>query len=760
MHTHDRDASPRSAEPAARPAVQATAAPGFAVLQRTAGNRGVTLLVSRQVDPGKVAAIKKETEAFSTKHLGMTGDLEALWNGLGRDLPAAVNDPASRDLWRTSTITLGMDVDAASSNLRATFGADIKAATRDLATSKKTALEGLRTQLDTVSAQVQTPKDQSPRLVEDEQKAMSRIAGQRRLQVRDLIDSATMVDFLRNWDELLRTVPVGHRSAGGFAPLGTPGRPPGPGSSGTPSGTADPFGLGGGTGGPAPGSAPTGPSVAILFRPEDTRESLLRSGEVYLDETKIAVLASIHEKCARNAREFRDCADAMIREDANLAALDQAPDKSLLRAVSGLRGADDTEATSVMKRTTAANIAYLDDLLGRLPTLNWLALSVTQQMLLGGHRPAASGLDWSGLVERSFIEGYFRRRAAAEKAEAERKMYADMAIGALTFLALLSPAAPLAAGVLAAADVYAAATAIGGVADADRAAKRADDLDVAAKAGMGDDAEAKRAKKEADDKKAGVAIDLLMSLLPFLPKAAKASSAGLKSAGRFVAVSDETRAMAKALWHDTRGSIRLDVLLTGGITAAVKDPVRKAQIVDHMAARIPGNTRTTRHVWVAPALPGRPGAERWVSAGSEYGLSGYVRYHLVGPGVGHDMFPIPLAPSSANSWVNNSIEGFMRRRRAAGAHCEYVVRYTYFNGNELRPWLTRLLDTADPAVLAKLERENLVVEPFLKSAEYTIGVTAGLGTTAERSKDYSAVISVGIPPAGGRVVTRPTEIID
>jgi hypothetical protein len=508
-----------------------------------------------------------------------------------------------------------MDIDRASRSLRATFERDTREATRDLAGKKKTSLEELQKQLAAAAKETKSRPPEEPHVVEDEKRAVSRVAGQRRLDVRDLIDTATLVDFLRNWDELLRSVPVGSRVADSFQPLGSPTQAPG-----TPAPAAkggDPFGLGGGPGGAGATSgqpAVKGP-VPILFDPKVSREKLLQSGgDVEIDDERLEVIGKVYTDCVANQREFRDCADALVREDANLAALDQAPDPKLLRSVSGLRGSSDAEATSVMTRVTGENIKHLDDLLTIVPNIDWKALRVTHGLLLGGSYKGASGVAWSGLVERTFIDGYFKRTAEAERAEAERKMYAQLALGAVTFLALLSPAAPLAAAVLAAADVYGAATAVGAVADAKKAEKKADDLGTAATAGFGDTEEAKRARKEADDRKAGIAMDLLLAALPFIPGAVKGAGVakGFKAEGRFAALADEAKSMARALHKDTRGAIRIDVLLTGGVSAltgAVRNPATKAQVLDHMCSMIHANPRTTRHVWVEPALPTRPGAE-------------------------------------------------------------------------------------------------------------------------------------------------------
>ncbi|GAA4587838.1 hypothetical protein GCM10023194_37940 [Planotetraspora phitsanulokensis] len=707
------------------------AVPGLLGVQREAGNRAAGVLVSRQT----AAEISKEMDTFACEYLGMTGDLEDLWNKKGRDLPAAVNDPVFRDLWFKSVNSRKMDIDNASRSLRGVFEADTKNATRDLASAKKRSLEDLARGL-AAAAKENRSRPPEPTGVEDHDKAMSRVAGERRLNVRDLIDTATLVDFLRNWDELLRSVPVGSRKPDTFQPFGQQPTPP--------PAAGDPFGLMAGPRGPGP----------ILFDPRESREKLLqRGGEVVIDETRLAVIGKVYAECAANERDFRQLADALINEDANLAALAQAPDPTLLRRVSGLRGSSDAEAGSVITRVTRENIKHLDDLLGKLPTLDWKALRVTHDLLLSGAYSGPSGVSWQNLTEKTFIEGYFKRKAEAERAAAERRMYGELVLGGLSLIALLSPAAPLAAAVLATADVYGAATAVGAIGESRRADKRADDLGAAAGAGFGDPEEAKRARKEADDRKAGLAMDLLMAALPFVPGAAKGVKT-LHSEGRFTAFADEAMAMARALHKDQRGAVRIDVLLTGGLSAAVGVPARREQVLDHMVGMIKAETRRTRPVLVAPALAARPGAERLLHAGSYYGLPDYQRCHLIGPGVGFDEYPILLGPGTANAFTNNHIEGFMRGHRKSGSIVDYTVLYSGYTGEELRPWLRSLLGKADPEIIARLQHDNLRIEPFLKVATYDINIT----DVAGRTRLYRANITIGLPGSGQVTLLKPTLV--
>ncbi|MDQ1531797.1 MAG: hypothetical protein QOE37_1902, partial [Microbacteriaceae bacterium] len=493
-------------------------------LQSAAGNRAAVLAVERRptldrrptlaraLDTTKVDPIKKETESTLTG-LGMTGALEDLWNGMGVDVAQAVNHPAYRDLWTKSVNELGMDVNNATRTFRATFGADTKDLTRNLASSRRDALTSLVADLDKAAAAKTSAAPQT--LVEDEKAQQSRIAGDRRINVRDMMDTATLVDWLRNWDELLRGVEVGTRIEQTFQPLGNPG--------GTPTGPAapsDPFGLTSGGQGGGPGGAQGAPQpkrTPILFTPGLTPGGASAPGsETVIDEVRWTQLQHIYEQCQTKKDDFSGLAAALIKEDANLAALDAVKDDNLMRKVGGLRGGSDADATATIKRITQENVGKLGRLLDMLPSMDWRGLTAPQSMLLTGAQAGNSKVNWAGFVERRLIEDAFARSEAAARRDAEIKMYAELALTAVTFIALLSPAAPLAAAVLATADIAAGVNALTGIKDAGDADKKAGQLETAADTGFANRADAERARKEANDRQAHVAMDLLLAAIPFI----------------------------------------------------------------------------------------------------------------------------------------------------------------------------------------------------------------------------------------------------
>ena len=118
-------------------------------------------------------------------------------------------------------------------------------------------------------------------------------------------------------------------------------------------------------------------------------------------------------------------------------------------------------------------------------------------------------------------------------------------------------------------------------------------------------------------------------------------------------------------------------------------------------------------------LPRPAGEELQITLASEYGIGGYVRYHIRAPGLGRESFPIPLAPEWMNHGANN-IEDFMRAQREAGFTVEFGATRATFSGQELRPFFDHLLRHGNAAQLGRVALDQGRVERFLKSITYEI----------------------------------------
>jgi hypothetical protein len=143
-------------------------------------------------------------------------------------------------------------------------------------------------------------------------------------------------------------------------------------------------------------------------------------------------------------------------------------------------------------------------------------------------------------------------------------------------------------------------------------------------------------------------------------------------------------------------------------------------------------------------LPRPSGYEGGITLASEYGVNGYVRYHIRAPGLGRESFPIPLAPEWMNHGANN-IETFMRTQRNAGFTVKFNATRATFSGEELRPFFDNLLRNGDAAQLGRLALDRGRVERFLKSITYDIEVSGSRGVTR-----YRATMETGLPPAGAQ----------
>ena len=169
------------------------------------------------------------------------------------------------------------------------------------------------------------------------------------------------------------------------------------------------------------------------------------------------------------------------------------------------------------------------------------------------------------------------------------------------------------------------------------------------------------------------------------------------------------------------GDFVLD-LDTTGLSGQAKKAAGGALSLNYMVGRIHAVERATGWRPVSAGIT-RGGDEELVTLGSEYGLRQYVRYHIHGPGLGQEHYPIPLAPTRANQFANSDVEGFMRRRRDAGAAVEFNVTYVTYGGAELRPFIESMLRSGDKDIITRLALDQGLIEKFLKTATYDIRVT-------------------------------------
>ena len=175
----------------------------------------------------------------------------------------------------------------------------------------------------------------------------------------------------------------------------------------------------------------------------------------------------------------------------------------------------------------------------------WKGLRPIHAQLLSG---AGGRRNWSGIVERGFVEGYFKREAEAEREAAELQLKINLAIGGIALIAMLSPAAPLAAAVLGATSVYAAGNLVNSMIQSADADKKADAMGAGAAAGVVDKDDANRAKADAEAKKVS-GLDILLTVLPFLPGIAKVGGRVIGAIGRqarWAQIAAESQALSAA----------------------------------------------------------------------------------------------------------------------------------------------------------------------------------------------------------------------
>jgi hypothetical protein len=197
------------------------------------------------------------------------------------------------------------------------------------------------------------------------------------------------------------------------------------------------------------------------------------------------------------------------------------------------------------------------------------------------------------------------------------------------------------------------------------------------------------------------------------------------------------------------GDFVLD-LDTTGLSQRAKNAAGGALSLNYMVGRIQAVERATGWRPVSAGIA-RGGDEELIKLGSKYGLSQYVRYHMHGPGLGQEHYPIPLAPTRANQFANNRVEGFMRRHRDAGAAVEFTVSYATYSGEELRPFIRSMLASRNKDIITRLALDQGLIEKFLKTATYEIRVTEN-GV----SEFHRADIAMG-PPVMGQTTSVTTS---
>jgi hypothetical protein len=196
------------------------------------------------------------------------------------------------------------------------------------------------------------------------------------------------------------------------------------------------------------------------------------------------------------------------------------------------------------------------------------------------------------------------------------------------------------------------------------------------------------------------------------------------------------------------GDFVLD-LNTVGVSAQARNRAGGALSLNYMVGRIKGIDRRTG--W-RPVYEGieREDDEGLINLGSEYGLQEYVRYHMHGPGLGQEHYPIPLAPTAANEFANHHVEGFMRTRRNAGATVAFKMTYGTYSGAELRAFVESMLRSGNTDIISRLALDQGRIETFLKSVTYEIRVSEN-----RMISFYQATIAMN-PPVMGQITNVMT----
>jgi hypothetical protein len=198
-------------------------------------------------------------------------------------------------------------------------------------------------------------------------------------------------------------------------------------------------------------------------------------------------------------------------------------------------------------------------------------------------------------------------------------------------------------------------------------------------------------------------------------------------------------------------------LAAAGVTKRARNKLGKEtlSVNDLVVLHGPASPVSTDWMRVRSAVD-RGGYELRITPASEYGLDGYIRYHIRAPGLGKEGYPIPLAPE----WMNhgaNDIEGFMRARLKQGYTVRFQVARNTFGGAELRPWFEQLLQHGDSATLGRVALDQGNVERFLKDITYKVETYRYVGGRTQH-EIWQATMQTGLPPAGG-IVNRGLPLI-
>jgi hypothetical protein len=686
----------------------------------------------------KADQIREELDSL----LPSNSKLEELWASFGTGLPEVINETAYRDLWWRSVNDEEISLIGAGRPLLGAFASDTIAVARAHVSSQHTRLENLHEELKRAAQQkVSRPAATQSTTggIEDPASAMSRSTGAKPLtSARGLVDSATVLHFLENWQDILKTAPIGMRRLDTSNLLPTPAPPR----------VAPEFK-------PFPNSPVTPPTSAfddqsqqslrpILFDPNVTVEKILGSPDVeFIDREAHSAMEKVYRECLAQASLFRELANALKEQDANLAVL---AEKKLLGQVSALSDYSDEQAGNVIMNMAAENAKAAKrflDMLSATGTVDWMALRPVHAHLLAGG--PGGGRNWSNITARGFVDHLFKKHAEAELERAKTELILQLALAVPTFVALLTPAAPLAAAFLLATDAAAVAVS---VAQSSAADKKAEVLSAGAATGVVSKDDAARAKEVADAKKASMVVDILLNALPYLPNVAKGGAKVASALGRKMRWENLAKASMVLGAGPAVGDLVVD-LAKAGVSAIARNRAGGSLSLNYMVSRIRAIDRLLGWSRVGAAA-GRGGDETLLHLGSKYGLKDYVRYHVHGPGLGREAYPIFLAPTRANQFVNNHVEGFMRRHRDAGAVVDFSVRYATYSGVELRPFIEGLLKSGDPQIINRLALDQGLMEKFLKSAIYDIRIQQGGTTTL-----YRASVGVGAPGSGAIATQVP-----
>ena len=218
------------------------------------------------------------------------------------------------------TLEQNINVTAASRPVLTAFATDTVELAKLHLQSQHAGLENLLQELKNAAEQKAliassaSTKSNSP---EDPTKGLTKNTAEKPIaSAQGLVDTATLVHFLQNWEDLLKSAPVGMRRVDTSNLLPQPGAVV----------TAQPF-VPFPNAPTVPGTGPsaTTPAAAlqpILFDPDLTIEKILESPNVdSVDRDAFAALKRTFQECSEKRSTLKDTVAAMLAEDANLAVL-------------------------------------------------------------------------------------------------------------------------------------------------------------------------------------------------------------------------------------------------------------------------------------------------------------------------------------------------------------------------------------------------------------------------------------------------------